>query len=131
MLFYIFLLFSTSFDLVACQCDDISDVKLHLIFGYSTSNMNPVAVPWSNIVRLLNSSYYNNSIATLVYAHGFNEKYSSASVQTVFRAYMTRRNEFNLLFIDWGKYADGNYYLKSIPNLIKVSGFFSFNYVIN
>lgn len=109
-----------AFDSVWSQCDDVSDVTLRLVRGQNLKELDSIAVPLTDVEKLLESSDYNTSKATFVYAHGFTESFNFPSVQMMIKAYMTRQNEFNILIIDWGKYANGNYFLQSLPNALKV-----------
>lgn len=113
--------FLISIDSALNQCDDVSDVTFHLIQGETEANLNPISISWNDMNKLLNSSNYDNRKMTVVYAHGFTEDYATLSVQTVLKAYITRRDELNIFFLDWSKYAGGNYFLQAIPNLVKVS----------
>jgi hypothetical protein len=87
-----YLILAILFDFATSQCENIEDVTLTLIKGKSVDNINPVAIPWTNIKSLLDSRDYNNRKPSVVYAHGFNSTFYSSSVQTVIKAYITRRS---------------------------------------
>lgn len=55
----------------------------------------------------------------MIYAHGFSESLRSKSVNTIIDAYTFRRG-WNVIIIDWSKFAAGNYFLTVLPQTHKV-----------
>lgn len=58
---------------------------------------------------------------TVIYAHGFKEKYEHESVQTVRNAYL-KRGGWNVIVINYAIFADGCYMEEATPRL-QMTGF--------
>ncbi|CAO1416485.1 unnamed protein product [Diamesa serratosioi] len=56
---------------------------------------------------------------TVFYIHGWTESFKGDSVTTVTNAYM-KRNDHNIVIVDWGQYSVGGYFL-TIPKLTQIS----------
>lgn len=69
--------------------------------------------------NLLNDVNYNVKIKTLFYIHGFKENLTTESTETVIDAYL-RRNDHNVIVLNWGPYANGSYMTHAVPNLVKI-----------
>lgn len=109
-----------AFDSAFGQCDDVSVAKFVAIGGVDTTKLNPYTVPWNRIDKIANSTYYDDNKKTIVYAFGYRDSYEGEATQAIIKAFMTRRNEFNIFIIDWGYFNGGNYFLKAVPNMFKV-----------
>lgn len=62
---------------------------------------------------------FDNAKPTVIYFHGYLEHMQMESVKVIADAYL-RRNDHNLIILDWGELADGNYLLDAVPNSHKV-----------
>lgn len=56
---------------------------------------------------------------TVLYIHGYLEGPEHESVNAIVDAYL-RRNEHNVLVIDWSQLAIGNYLIDAVPNAKQV-----------
>lgn len=52
---------------------------------------------------------------TVLYIHGYMEAPSQESVNVIVNAYL-KRNDHNILVLDWSSLADGNYLFDAVPN---------------
>lgn len=52
---------------------------------------------------------------TVLYVHGYIESPASESIHVIVNAYL-KRNDHNIIILDWSKLADGNYLLDAVPN---------------
>lgn len=56
---------------------------------------------------------------TAMYFHGYIESPEVESVHVIVDAYQ-KRNDHNLIILDWTQLVDGNYLLEAVPNCKKV-----------
>lgn len=56
----------------------------------------------------------------MIYIHGYTEGLQTKSVQTVISAYQ-KRNDTNILLLNWQNYSSGNYLTDAISHAIGVS----------
>jgi hypothetical protein len=61
---------------------------------------------------------------TVFYFHGFLEKVYDESVNVVVDAYI-KRNDHNLVIVDWSELADGSYIFDAVPNHKRVRPVFA------
>lgn len=57
---------------------------------------------------------------TVLYIHGYLEAPSQESVNVIVAAYL-KRNDHNILVMDWSELSDGNYLFDAVPNAKQVS----------
>ena len=69
--------------------------------------------------NLLNDLNYDVKLETLFYIHGYKENLTTESTETVVNAYL-RRNDHNVIVLNWGPYANGSYMTHAVPNLVKI-----------
>lgn len=55
----------------------------------------------------------------MFYAFGWTEKYFSRSTQLVVKSHL-RRNDHNIVVLDWGDYSDGEYFQEVAPRVPEV-----------
>lgn len=55
----------------------------------------------------------------MLYGFGYTEKFISASVQTIVASYL-KRDDHNIVVIEWSEYNSGRYSLEAVPNSYKV-----------
>lgn len=70
-------------------------------------------------LKLLRHEKFNFHRKTLFYFHGWVEKFDYGSIPRIVEAYI-RRNEYNIVIVDWGPYSDGEYFMHVLPRVIKV-----------
>lgn len=63
---------------------------------------------------------FDASRLTVMYVHGYLENRDVESVHVIVEAYL-RRNDINLLVLDWGTLADGNYMFDAVVNAKQVN----------
>lgn len=113
-----FVVLAFSFALaVAEDCQPVTD--LSFVFFKESSNASQI-VSLNDTKRLMLNSSYDRNRSTLIYCFGFIETLLNPSVQTVVKAYLSR-NDTNVVVFDWSKYNKGNYFLETLPNVVKVN----------
>lgn len=65
---------------------------------------------------------FNKANETVLYVHGYLENPDVESVHVIVDAYLEKGN-INLIILDWGELADGNYALDAVVNAKQVSKF--------
>jgi len=78
-----------------------------------------VSFALKNFKTIYDDPKFNKDWPTVLYAHGFTEKFMSESVQLVKNAYM-QRGGFNYIVIDWSAFSGGLYFLTTVPKLYEV-----------
>lgn len=63
---------------------------------------------------------FDHTKKTVMYFHGYIESPEVESVHVIVDAYQ-KRNDHNLIILDWTQLVDGNYLLEAVPNCKKVS----------
>jgi pimeloyl-ACP methyl ester carboxylesterase len=69
--------------------------------------------------EILNQPEFDNSKSTVLYIHGYLETPEVESIHVIVDAYQ-KRNDHNILILDWGELADGSYVFEALPNAIKL-----------
>lgn len=69
--------------------------------------------------------HFDKQKPTVLYIHGYVEAPSHESVNVIVQAYL-KRNDHNVLILDWSELADGNYLFDAIPNMKQVKWNFWF-----
>lgn len=74
-----------------------------------------------NELKLLigNEGRFKASRLTVIYLHGYLENCDVESVQVIVEAYL-KRDDVNIIVLDWGKLADGNYMFDAVVNAKQV-----------
>lgn len=83
--------------------------------------------------EILQHSEYKSNLRTALYIHGYIEGHGVESVHVIIDAYQQRATH-NLIVLDWGNLADGNYFLDALQNMKQVNFIFfylSFKYIYN
>lgn len=62
---------------------------------------------------------FDKEKATVLYIHGYIEAPSDESVTVIVQSYL-KRNDHNILVLDWSDLADGNYLVDAVPNAKQV-----------
>jgi predicted alpha/beta-fold hydrolase len=70
-------------------------------------------------VDILSQPEFDNTKPTVMYIHGYVETQDSESIHVIVDAYQ-KRNDHNLIVLDWGDLADGSYMLEALPNAMKL-----------
>lgn len=68
-----------------------------------------------NASDILTHPQYNGARKTTLYVHGYIERPEVESIHVIVDAYLKRENE-NIILLDWGTLADGNYLLDAVQN---------------
>lgn len=97
---------------------DFEEVQIVFFYGPNISDYKLYSV--ASIAEIANNKAFDKELKTVLYIHGFRENFKSESVETVVKAFI-KKNDHNILVLDWSVYAKGNYVLYAVPNLIKVS----------
>ena len=71
---------------------------------------------------ILQHNQFNPTNKTVLYLHGFAENMDVESIQVIAEAYC-QRHVINLIILDWGELADGNYLLDAVGNAKQVQQF--------
>lgn len=69
---------------------------------------------------MLEHSNFDKSKNTVLYIHGYLEDPDVESIHVIVDAYLLR-TDVNLIVLDWGELADGNYALDALPNSKQVN----------
>lgn len=86
------------------------------LIGSSKIDFKNVSV-FTNLNDLLGTTYFNLSKPTVLIFHGWLDRFIKDSSGLLIDDFLTRRNEFNILFGDWSIYAgDINY--PSVVNIL-------------
>ncbi|XP_055376343.1 lipase member I [Condylostylus longicornis] len=65
--------------------------------------------------RILQHEKFDKNKKTVLYLHGYLENREVESVQVIADAYLCR-SDINIIIVDWGELADGNYLYDAVPN---------------
>lgn len=71
---------------------------------------------------ILLDNRFNNLRHTVLYFHGFKEKLEDENQHLIVDSYL-KRNDHNMLLVDWEQLAAGNYVINAIPNALRVIWF--------
>lgn len=63
--------------------------------------------------------HFDKRKPTVLYIHGYVEAPWHQSVDVIVKAYL-KRNDHNILVLDWSDLADGNYLLDALSNMKQV-----------
>lgn len=96
---------------------EFTALNIAFFYGNDTTKFQLFPIPTAH--EIFSNSAFNKTRKTLLYIHGYRENVSSQSVHTVVKAFIAR-DSHNILVLDWGVYAAGNYVTQVIPNLIQV-----------
>lgn len=69
----------------------------------------------------LNQVYHNDSKKSVIYIHSWLENFASEGPQKVLSSFFTRKDEFNVGFVDWSAYSMNIAALSVIPQLLDVA----------
>lgn len=89
-------------------------------FFYGPTYFDRRIYNYDELDEILQHEQYDANKTTVLYIHGYLESAESDSVRLIVNAYHTR-NEHNLIVLDWGDAANGDYFITAVPNSIKVS----------
>lgn len=56
---------------------------------------------------------------TVLYIHGYVEAPTHQSIHVIVDAYQ-KRDDYNILVLDWSELADGNFFVDAVPNIKQV-----------
>lgn len=87
--------------------------------SFSPQNGRRIQYSLSKFPSIIKDVNFNSNLPTMIYAHGFSETLQSKSVNTIIDAYLFRGG-WNVVIIDWSKFAAGNYFLTVLPQTHKV-----------
>jgi len=111
-----FLILVSFLKLILCEsCGPIDNVNFLLITGLELAE----EVPLNETASLLDDPNFRKENPTVIYAFDFLEDANSTSTALIVDAFL-ERGDFNVLVIDYGKHAAGNYIFDAVPNAIKV-----------
>jgi pimeloyl-ACP methyl ester carboxylesterase len=96
--------------------DTISVTCVHwiLMILFSLENGRRISYPLLKLPSILNDPNFKKHQPTVFYAHGFLESLQSRSVNTIIDAY-SYRGGWNLIVIDWSRFAAGRYLTTVLP----------------
>lgn len=66
-------------------------------------------------INLIKHEKFDKSKKTVLYIHGYLENLKVESTKVIVEAYL-QRNDVNLIFLNWGELAEGNYMLDAVVN---------------
>lgn len=89
-------------------------------FFYGPTYFDRRIYNYNELDEILQHEQYDANKTTVLYIHGYLESAESDSVRLIVNAYHTR-NEHNLIVLDWGDAAYGDYFITAVPNSIMVS----------
>lgn len=89
-------------------------------FFYGPTYFDHQIYDYNALDEILLHEKYDANQTTVLYIHGYLESPESDSVRLIVNAYHTR-NEHNLVVLDWGDAAYGDYFISAVPNSITVS----------
>lgn len=69
--------------------------------------------------KIVRHTKFDHNKKTVMYFHGYIESPEVESVHVIVDAYQ-KRNDHNLIILDWTQLADGNYLLEAVPNCKKL-----------
>lgn len=94
--------------------------EVNIIFFYGPSISELEYFSLTSIDQVSSHENFNSKFPTALYIHGYRENFTSESVQTVVKAFLSKKTH-NVLVLNWSVYANGNYVTNAVPNLIKVN----------
>lgn len=96
------------------------EVLFHLInLFFRKTPQNHTSYYFNELDSLLKHKKFQLNRKTVFYIHGWAESFESEYVHLVSKAYI-ERNDHNIVIVDWGQYAVGEYFL-TIPKFTKIS----------
>lgn len=97
---------------------DVNSVNIYYFHGKTFEEHTVIRLNES--VQVLNHERFDPNIPTVLYLHGYIETMQVESSHVIADAYL-KRNDHNILLLDWAELADGNYLFDAVPNIKKVS----------
>lgn len=94
----------------------IGDLNFYFIGDNTTDFKNITSAPEFSLVY--NTSYFNPNKKTILFFHGFTNKFTSSAPRAIANAYLTR-GDHNIILADWYKICKGNY-MTVVKNISKV-----------
>jgi hypothetical protein len=76
-------------------------------------------IPLANASSIPYQKVYSDTKKTVIYIHGYMEKYSDEDTRIIARAYQAR-GDYNILFLDWQEISRGSYLLEAFSNVLEV-----------
>lgn len=98
------------------ECN-LDSVNIYFFYGPTFEDHDVIRLNES--VQLLNHERFDPNRPTVLYLHGYIETMQVESSHVIADAYL-KRNDHNVLLLDWAELADGNYLFDSVPNIKKV-----------
>ncbi|CRL04727.1 CLUMA_CG017787, isoform A [Clunio marinus] len=95
----------------------LDSAKFILFYGKTLNEQRAFTLP--KAVEILEQEEFDNAKPTVIYIHGFIETMANESIKVIVDAYQTR-GDHNIIILDWGELADGNYLLDAVPNSVKL-----------
>ncbi|XP_067621841.1 lipase member H-A isoform X2 [Eurosta solidaginis] len=92
---------------------DLTVVKLIHFYGPTYADCNIFSL--DDFKTLLEDSKFSKTKKTVLYLHGYLENADIESVHVIVDAYL-KRKDINLIVLDWGELADGNYMFDAVVN---------------
>lgn len=87
-----------------------------LIFYYGPTYADMVIYNIDDFQSIIEDPKFDKSQSTVLYLHGYLEDPDVESVHVIVDAYLERKN-VNLIVLDWGELADGNYMFDAVVNI--------------
>ncbi|KAG5669188.1 hypothetical protein PVAND_017082 [Polypedilum vanderplanki] len=97
----------------------INSAKLVYFYGNSFSKNRRYDLTRAS--EILKQDEFDNEKPTLLYIHGYTESLESESIRVVSDAYF-KRNDHNVIILDWSKLAQGTYFASAVPNAFRLAG---------
>lgn len=101
-------------------------IDLVIFSSATTSNGNRktfddhTVFPLSESNALMAHPKFDQKRNTVLYLHGYVEAPSHQSVHVIVDAYQ-KRDDYNILVLDWAELADGNFFVDAVPNIKRVN----------
>ncbi|XP_053958549.1 lipase member H-A isoform X2 [Anastrepha ludens] len=92
---------------------DLTIAKFILFYGPTYADSDIFAL--DDYKALLEDSNFSKTKNTVIYLHGYLEDADIESVHVIVDAYL-QRNDVNLIVLDWGELANGNYLFDAVIN---------------
>lgn len=93
--------------------------QMKLFFFYGPNYFDHRIFDYSELDDILLDDNFDANRTTVLYIHGFQESPESESVHLFVDAY-NRRDEHNLIVLDWSDGASGDYLTNAVPNSVTV-----------
>ncbi|XP_055921925.1 lipase member H-A-like [Eupeodes corollae] len=92
---------------------DLTQAKF--VFFYGPNFTDSATFELDDGISLLKHEKFDKTKKTVLYVHGYLENLTVESIKVIVEAYLQRK-DVNLIVLDWGELADGNYMLDAVVN---------------